>query len=80
MLILAEEFLGVFNEADDDNDGRASHADEEHDLKDVHCEDAESHSKIVCRNGGDLQRFWVGWVDRSAEAQDSVWAGRRAGQ
>jgi len=37
-LIFAKEFLGVFNEADDDDDGGAGHANEEHDLQNVHGE------------------------------------------
>jgi hypothetical protein len=37
-LIFAKEFLGVFHEADDDDDGGAGHANKEHDLQDVHGE------------------------------------------
>jgi hypothetical protein len=37
LLILAEELLGVFNEADDHHDRGAGHAHEEQDLQDVHC-------------------------------------------
>jgi hypothetical protein len=43
LLILSEELLGVFNEADDDDDGGAGHADKEHDFEDVHGEDSENH-------------------------------------
>jgi hypothetical protein len=47
-LILAEKFLGIFDEADDDYDGGASHAHEEHDLKDVHCEQANLKHEDDC--------------------------------
>ena len=40
ILILAEELLGIFYKADNDNDGRAGHANEEHDLQDVHCDNS----------------------------------------
>ena len=36
--ILAEELLCVFNEADENDDGGACEADEEHDLEDFHGE------------------------------------------
>ena len=41
--ILAEKLLSVFDEADDHDDCGAGHAHKEHDLQDMHCEDAESH-------------------------------------
>ena len=44
-LILAEELLGVFDEADDHHHGGAGHAHEEHDLQDVHCK--QSYLKHV---------------------------------
>ena len=37
-LVLAKEFLGIFNKADDYHHGGTGHAHKEHDLKDVHCE------------------------------------------
>ena len=52
-LIFAEELLGIFYKADNHYDGRASHANEEHDLQDVHCEDSNlKHFSIVFRFGG----------------------------
>ena len=47
-LILAEELLGVFDEADDHHNGGAGHAHEEHDLKDVHCEQTCLEHEIYC--------------------------------
>lgn len=47
--VRTEEFMDVFHEADDDDDGGASHADKEHDLQNVHCEETESHRMIVNR-------------------------------
>ena len=47
-LILAEELLGVFDEADDDDDGGAGHADKEHDLEDVHCEQPNLEHDNYC--------------------------------
>ena len=47
-LIFAEELLGVFNEADDDHNGGAGHADEEHDLKDMHCEQTCLEHEVYC--------------------------------
>lgn len=37
-LVLAKQLLGILDEADDDDDGGAGHADKEHDLEDMHGE------------------------------------------
>lgn len=37
-LIVSEEFLGIFHETDEDNNGGANEADKEHDLKQTHGE------------------------------------------
>jgi apolipoprotein N-acyltransferase len=47
-LILAEELVGIFDEADDHNDGGAGHADEEHDLKNVHRNQTNLEHKFDC--------------------------------
>ena len=48
-LVRAEKFVDIFHKTDDDDDGGASHADEEHDLQNVHCKKTESHKLIVNR-------------------------------
>jgi len=48
ILILAEELLGIFYEADNDYDRRAGHANEEHDLQDVHCEHSDLKHIFDC--------------------------------
>ena len=47
-LILAEELLSVFNEADDHHYGGAGHAHEEHDLQDVHCKQSDLKHEHDC--------------------------------
>jgi hypothetical protein len=42
-LVLAKEFVCILNEADDDHYRGASHANEEHDLQNMHCKQTESH-------------------------------------
>ena len=54
LLIFLKQFVNVFDEADYDDDGGARHADEEHDFKNVHCHQAESHSLIVDRRAGEF--------------------------
>jgi hypothetical protein len=54
-LILAEELLGVFDEADDHDYGGAGHAHEEHDLQDVHCEQSDLEHVYDCSR--DCGRF-----------------------
>jgi hypothetical protein len=51
-LILAEELLRVFNEADDYHHGGAGHAYEEHDLQDVHCEQSNLEHENDCITDG----------------------------
>jgi len=47
-LILAEELVGIFDEANDHNDGGAGHADEEHDLQNVHRNQTNLEHKFDC--------------------------------
>jgi hypothetical protein len=47
-LVFTEEFLAVLDETDEDHDGRAGKADEEHDLEDAHPEQSDGeHEAIV---------------------------------
>ena len=52
LLILAEELLSVFDEADDHYDRGASHAHEEQDLQDVHCEQSDLEHENDCNPDG----------------------------
>jgi hypothetical protein len=51
-LILAEELLGIFYEADDYHHGGAGHAHEEHDLQDVHCKQSNLEHDYDCNPDG----------------------------
>ena len=58
-LVFSEEFLSVFDEADEDDDGGADEADEEHDLKYMHGEETDLEYSLG--HGFDCIRDWRGF-------------------
>ena len=50
----AEKFVDVFHKADHHDDGGARHADEKHNVQNVHREQTESHEVIVNRRKGSV--------------------------
>lgn len=49
LLFVSEEFLAVFNEADENNYARAHQAYKEHDLEQTHAENCEGHGNNFIR-------------------------------
>jgi hypothetical protein len=49
LLVLAEEFLGVLDKADQNHDSRPRQTNEKHDFQHAHCDDGELHTEIVAR-------------------------------
>ena len=47
--VFSKELLGIFNKADQNDDGRSGQAEEEHNLEDTHEDDGELHLLIVTR-------------------------------
>jgi hypothetical protein len=45
-LVVSEELLSVFDEADNDDNGGAGEANEEHDLEDMHGEETEMEDGV----------------------------------